>query len=168
MKQRIPNPKTKEQLFGMQDKTLITYCYDNYLLFDRALYNVETRIDFINTVYELQFEQIQEDFIDVVDNPAYFERDGNTRYYFICLKCGNVTKDHIDNNSKYLDLHGKCGNPMYYRDYTDKDIYKFKKDREESQYYGEYFMRDFYAREEQESINRNIKKYKTQWYYGYK
>ena len=168
MHQKIPNPKSRNELAGMRDETLITYVYDNglfvnnYSMFDKA------RNEFINIAYNAQFTQIREDFCDIMDNPAYFEREGETRYYLICTECGPVTRDCIDHQTEYLDLHCKCGAPMYYADYTDDEIDGMRRRHKESVDYGRYAMQDIYKEMKQEFIESHVNKVRKQLYYGYR
>lgn len=61
-------------------------------------------------------------FFDIYDNQSYFEREDNFRYYIICVKCGFIPISMIDRDTKFLDLHCKCGNPAVYSPFTEEEI----------------------------------------------
>ena len=70
-------------------------------------------------------------FGDIRNNKDYYEiHKGNpdseevmTRYYNLCVRCGYVPNDKQDvNNTKYLDMHCKCGNPITLAYFTEEEI----------------------------------------------
>lgn len=61
-------------------------------------------------------------FIDICGDSSYFERSDNMRHYVICVSCGFIPLSMIDKDTKFLDLHCKCGNPAMYSSFTEEDI----------------------------------------------
>ncbi len=73
------------------------------------------------------------DFTDVCDDPIFFEREGNMRHYIICTSCGFIPLSMVDQDTKYLDLHCKCGTPAVYASFSEEEILKIVESRTESE-----------------------------------
>lgn len=71
-------------------------------------------------------------FFDICDDPSYFEREDNNRIYIICVKDGFIPLSMIDKDTKFIDLHCKCGMPAVYSPFTEEEILSMIDERVES------------------------------------
>lgn len=62
------------------------------------------------------------DFVDVCDDESFFEREGNTRNYVICTSCGFIPMSMVDSETKFLDLHCRCGSVAIYASFAEEEI----------------------------------------------
>lgn len=75
------------------------------------------------------------DFDQICDDQSFFERDGNMRNYFICVSCGFIPMSMIDKDTKYLDLHCKCGGPVVSSSFSEEEILEIIGDIKESAHF---------------------------------
>jgi len=61
-------------------------------------------------------------FVDICDDQLFFEREGNMRHYVICVLCGFIPLSKVVHDTKFSDLHCKCGNQAIYSSFTEEDI----------------------------------------------
>lgn|SRR3990167_1744310 len=78
-------------------------------------------------------------FYDIVNNPDYYEKteDRQAKDFFICIDCGYIPKNKIDTGqTKFLDMHCKCGAPAILATFSLEDLDFMEYDRIESRRYG--------------------------------
>ena len=71
-------------------------------------------------------------FFDICDDQSYFERELNTRNYVVCPNCGFIQLSMVDRETKFLDLHCKCGSPATWASFSEEEIVKMVEDKIES------------------------------------
>ena len=71
-------------------------------------------------------------FEEIQDDPKYYEVIEFTRFYNFCQRCGFIPLSRIDHNTKYLDVHCKCGCFVTYIDYTEEYLNQLKYDKKMS------------------------------------
>lgn len=74
----------------------------------------------------------QVNFFDICDDQSYFERENNLRIYIICVKDGFIPISMVDKETKFLDLHCKCGYHAVYTSFTEEEILAMIDERDES------------------------------------
>jgi hypothetical protein len=63
-------------------------------------------------------------FDKICDDQFFFERENNMRHYVICVSCGFIPISMIDQDTKFTDLHCRCGNPAIYSSFSEDEILK--------------------------------------------
>lgn len=71
-------------------------------------------------------------FTVVCDDLSFFEREDNMRHYVVCISCGFVPLLMIDRDTKFLDLHCKCGSVAIYSSFAEEEILVMIRDAKES------------------------------------
>lgn len=71
-------------------------------------------------------------FFDICEDESYFEREHNMRFYVICVEHGFIQMSMVDRETKFIDLHCKCGRPAVYSPFTEEEILTMIDEREES------------------------------------
>jgi len=120
----------------------LTYsCFNTYLGNDSGFRSAENETPVHRQATLSRLDEFK--FHDIMHNEDYFkvfEEEPQTRCYFLCLRCGYVPESKMDKeNTKYLDLHCKCGNAVQYADITDAEIQQMMNDEFESVRYSNLF-----------------------------
>lgn len=62
-------------------------------------------------------------FDDIVNNPDYYEMTDDGKDFFVCATEGYIPKNKIDTEqTKYLDMHCKCGDPVVRKSFTSEEL----------------------------------------------
>lgn len=86
----------------------------------------------------------KKNFWDICNDPNYFELDGNTKIFFICLEEGFVSKDSEDlEQTKYLDMHCKCGAPMIIEEFDRDKLFEMYNAKIEADMLAEHWQKVF-------------------------
>lgn len=75
-------------------------------------------------------------FWDIVNNPDYYEKTDDGKDFFVCATERFIPKSKIDTEqTKYLDMHCKCGDPVVIASFTLEELEIMENDRIESRKY---------------------------------
>ena len=69
---------------------------------------------------------MKQNLYDIIDNPLYFGVINSRRHYNLCNECGYIPQSSLDQNTKFLDAHCKCGSPVQDVHFTLDEIEEIK------------------------------------------
>lgn len=84
--------------------------------------NGDVKMEKTEKIDEFIKQEKGRDFIHICNNPLFFERECNMRHYAICVSCGFIPLSMIDRDTKFLDLHCKCGKFAIYSSFPEEEI----------------------------------------------
>jgi len=88
-------------------------------------------------------EDKETSFYDIVNDGDYyeFEKINGERCYIYCQTCGYIPYSKLDNETKYLDIHCKCGDNCIYASFTEEEIAMMVYNKEQDDLYYQHYKR---------------------------